>query len=298
MFSGRGGQHVGIFKGYDANGHIQFVGSQSSTGPAEVTIRPGGYWDGAGTEIVGALRAKPEFQLRTPKHADLEQATSIPAGASSTATPPRADVLLDHGDKGESVSRLQRQLHSLGYTSSGGVPLKIDGDFGDKTEHAVRAFQRAHGLHVDGIVGRDTRVALAKAERTPLLSERTHPDHALFRQAQQGLRQLPAGAFHGDREIDNTAAALAQKAREGGVSRIDHVLLNTRGDGVFAVQGDPRDPARHLVLVDKAQAAAQSVERSTGLVAAEDNSRLHAAQAQVQLQHQEHRAGLSVAMRP
>ncbi|MFC5571077.1 XVIPCD domain-containing protein [Lysobacter yangpyeongensis] len=298
MFAGSGGQHVGIFNGYDANGHIQFIGSQGSTGPKQVTVAPGGYWDGATTQIVGALRAKAEFQVRTPLHADSVRPISPEVVSSSPKGARDDEAVLGRGDKSPSVSQLQQQLHRLGYTGRDDHPLKIDGDFGTNTEHAVCAFQRAHGLHVDGDVGPATRAALAKAERAPLLSEQTHPDHALFHQAQQGLRQLPAGTFHGGREIDNVAAALALKARESGVTRIDHVLMNTRGDGVFAVQGNPLDPARHLVLVNKTQAAAQTVAHSTELMATQDNSRLHAAQTQVQLQHQEHRAGLSMVMRP
>jgi hypothetical protein len=34
------GQHVAIFKGYDAEGHIHFIGSQVGSGPAEVNVTP------------------------------------------------------------------------------------------------------------------------------------------------------------------------------------------------------------------------------------------------------------------
>ncbi len=61
-------QHVGVFKEYDEKGRIVFVGSQSSTGPKAVAIEPGRYWDGGELRIVGALRAKPEFQVREPLH--------------------------------------------------------------------------------------------------------------------------------------------------------------------------------------------------------------------------------------
>lgn len=61
-------QHVGVFKEYDDKGRIVFVGSQSSTGPKAVAIEPGRYWDGGELRIVGALRAKPEFQVREPLH--------------------------------------------------------------------------------------------------------------------------------------------------------------------------------------------------------------------------------------
>jgi hypothetical protein len=296
MFSSKGGQHVGIFKGYDADGHIQFIGSQSSTGPAEVTVRPGGYWDGASIHIVGALRAKPEFQVRAPLHAD--NAVMPRTVATSAPSASHREAVLDRGDKSQSVSNLQQQLHRLGYTDSTGLPLKIDGDFGRNTDHAVRAFQQAHGLHVDGVVGKDTCEALAMAERTPLLSEKTHPSHPLFHEAQQGLRRLPSGTFRSAEELNSTSAALAQKAKESGISRIDHVLMNTRGDSLIAVQGNPQDPAKHFVALDRAQAAGQSLEQSTAQLAEHMADRHQRSAQHAQMDHMEHRSGLTLGMRP
>lgn len=51
--------------------------------------------------------------------------------------------------RGEDVLKLQRRLHQLNYVQSG----QIDGIFGLKTAEAVKAFQQANGLTVDGIVG-------------------------------------------------------------------------------------------------------------------------------------------------
>jgi hypothetical protein len=195
------------------------------------------------------------------------------------------------------VRHLQQQLHRLGYAGSDGHPLKIDSDFGRNTDHAVRAFQQAHGLHVDGIVGNDTRAALVKAERAPLLAENTHPSHLLFHEAQQGLRQLPPGTLRNADELNNTAATLAQKAKESGISRIDHVLMNTRGDSVIAVQGSPHDPARNFVAVDKVQAASQSIEESTARLAQLAAGHQQSAQAQVRAEHMEHRSGLVLGIR-
>ena len=55
---------------------------------------------------------------------------------------------LQEGSKGQLVSSLQRLLKAAGYDVG-----NVDGDFGPKTEAAVRAFQAANGLSVDGIVG-------------------------------------------------------------------------------------------------------------------------------------------------
>ena len=206
-------------------------------------------------------------------------------------------IVLTTGDRGGGVRDLQLELNRLGYPGAQGSPLIVDGDFGSHTERAVKAFQLAHGLRVDGAVGPDTRAALLKAERSPLLSERTHPDHALFLEVRAGARQLPPGTFREGPELDNTSAALASKSKQAGLSHVDHVMLNTRGDGVIVVQGNLHDPARQFISVDKTQAASQSVERSTDELAAAYAANRQHAQVQAQAQHMEHRSGLVMGIR-
>lgn len=58
------------------------------------------------------------------------------------------------GDQGSEVAEIQGQLAELGYD------LEADGDYGPATEEAVKAFQRAKGLEVDGLVGEMTYRAL------------------------------------------------------------------------------------------------------------------------------------------
>jgi hypothetical protein len=54
------------------------------------------------------------------------------------------------------VRAAQQRLSNLGYTQIG----KVDGIFGTNTEQAVRAFQTAQGLAVDGVIGPQTWDAL------------------------------------------------------------------------------------------------------------------------------------------
>ena len=60
---------------------------------------------------------------------------------------------LKKGSKGDEVKRLQRLLG-----------VSADGDFGAKTEAAVRSFQKGKGLEADGIVGAKTWAALQVAD--------------------------------------------------------------------------------------------------------------------------------------
>ena len=69
---------------------------------------------------------------------------------------------LRRGSRGSGVTRLQAALSAQGYDCG-----TADGIFGAKTEMAVRAFQQAKGLTVDGIAGKDTQEALYAAESVP-----------------------------------------------------------------------------------------------------------------------------------
>lgn len=61
--------------------------------------------------------------------------------------------LLERGDSGPDVRRLQTGLHAYAQGGEGVDPGPIDGDFGPKTEHAVQVYQSQHGLSADGVVG-------------------------------------------------------------------------------------------------------------------------------------------------
>lgn len=76
-----------------------------------------------------------------------------PVLAAKPATKPK-NPLLVNGNKGPDVGRLQTMLNAKG------ARLTIDHDFGDKTEVAVKVFQRANKLTVDGKVGPQTWDAL------------------------------------------------------------------------------------------------------------------------------------------
>lgn len=73
-----------------------------------------------------------------------------PVPASEPVTPaPVARPLLQRGSKGAAVRELQKLLL-----------ITVDGEFGPRTQAAVKAFQKKHNLAADGIVGPYTWVVL------------------------------------------------------------------------------------------------------------------------------------------
>jgi peptidoglycan hydrolase-like protein with peptidoglycan-binding domain len=74
----------------------------------------------------------------------------VPAGTPTPPPPSNPYAQIQQGSRGDAVITLQRLLNKHGYG------LGVDGDFGPETDRAVRAYQFAHSLHVDGQVGKDT----------------------------------------------------------------------------------------------------------------------------------------------
>ena len=72
-----------------------------------------------------------------------------------------AEPLLKKGSTGEAVEQLQKALKDLGYE-----PGAVDGKFGANTEAAVKSFQNANGIAVDGIVGDITWLNIDEADQS------------------------------------------------------------------------------------------------------------------------------------
>jgi peptidoglycan hydrolase-like protein with peptidoglycan-binding domain len=97
-----------------------------------------------------------------------------------TATAPLADLLepgvtLRKGMQGAPVYELQGFLATRGYQVG-----QTDGIFGQLTHRAVRAFQRSRGLGIDGIVGLETRAAIAAFTARPAVKSLLNLDGRLL----------------------------------------------------------------------------------------------------------------------
>lgn len=91
-----------------------------------------------------------------PKYNDVEIETETEKVTSLEL----GERLLTNGCEGDDVKELQEALISLGYDCGS---WGADGEFGDATELAVEAFQRAYNCVVDGEFGEETYKALVAA---------------------------------------------------------------------------------------------------------------------------------------
>jgi peptidoglycan hydrolase-like protein with peptidoglycan-binding domain len=116
----------------------------------------------------------------------------------------QASAAVQEGDQGAEVTAVQQRLQELGYFKA-----NITGYFDPRTKDAVIQFQQAKGLEPDGIVGRNTLVALGGKSKTG--SQRVRS---------RNLQPLPS----------------PQSVRESRESSSRILQLGDRGSQVMAVQ--------------------------------------------------------------
>jgi len=129
-----------------------------------------------------------------------------------------SDGLLENGDSGDEVEKLQKDLLTLG------IDLPVygaDGDYGDETEDAVFRFQKQQGLKEDGIAGEQTLKAIKEAlcvQETGFKDVKE--DHSLVREIRKAKKLgvtagFPDGTFRPDEPVTRAqAVAFAVRASE------------------------------------------------------------------------------------
>jgi peptidoglycan hydrolase-like protein with peptidoglycan-binding domain len=97
-------------------------------------------------------------------NADVQQALgAIGAGARQRTG---GNAVLEQGESGRDVRKLESNLAGLGYHDAQGQPLAVDGRFTAETKQAVENYQRAAGLaSVDGRAGPQTLGSIDQAVR-------------------------------------------------------------------------------------------------------------------------------------
>lgn len=104
-----------------------------------------------GLEVDGVVGAKTWAALNGSSAVKYTTGTT----STSSSTDVSAYPIVRYGSKNSYVKTLQKMLNDKGYNCG-----TVDGQFGQKTLAAVKAFQKNNGLTVDGVVGRMTWAAL------------------------------------------------------------------------------------------------------------------------------------------
>lgn len=149
--------------------------------------------------------------------------TGVEAPVADTAAPTEAAAVeeaaamkFSTGDYSDEVLKIQNRLVELGYMSDG-----ADGEYGAKTETAVKSFQTANSLEATGIVEQttydklfsDTAVAAAKTEEKPVDSaEAQVTADAAAPAVAQTANDTPAKTAAPNTQVEKNTSELSSKS--------------------------------------------------------------------------------------
>lgn len=142
--------HVG---GYIGSGKvIEDVGTKTGVTTSKITDTKWKMWGEPKIMLLDVAEGEVILPAEMP-----ENSPNQPDEPADGSTASHTLETLRKGQKGDNVRYLQTLLSERGYDLG---KYGIDGDFGNATEKAVKAFQKAAGLQQDGVVGPKTWAAL------------------------------------------------------------------------------------------------------------------------------------------
>ncbi|MCD4483070.1 glucosaminidase domain-containing protein [Chromobacterium vaccinii] len=202
MFSGKGGQHVAIFEGYDKDGKAKFFGSQTSTGPASTYLQS---WEWK-KRFKGALRLK--------NNGNQEKVNAIEGKASeaaNTVIPNKAAPTTPHNKKTSQTSS-QKQADANAMAEKAKAKQHADAEAAkQKAAEQAKAKQRADA---DATKQKATEQAKAKqrANSEAAKQKATEQAKAEQRADAEAAKQKAAEQAKAKQRAD--AQAAKQKAAE------------------------------------------------------------------------------------
>lgn len=164
FFGTRGHEsHTGIVYKVDSSRVYTIEGNTSGT--AGVVANGGGVFKKSYalnyTRISGYGRPRYDEEPAKSEASSSNATTTKPAITTKEEKTVNIELkVLQKGSKNNQVKALQRILYAMGYELGSSNP--IDGNFGAKTDAAVRAYQKKNKLTVDGVVGEKTWSKLLK----------------------------------------------------------------------------------------------------------------------------------------
>lgn len=198
---GKGAPKAGdvIYFYSSSKGRIGHVGIVTKVTSSKVyTIE--GNTSGASSLITngGGVRAKSYSLSSTyidgygrPPYAAVKPSSDVNIPVPTNPTPVLGDRVLKNGDEGSDVKELQNALIKIGFDCG---KWGADGEFGDATEIAVKRFQTAKNLDVDGEVGPKT-VAAIKAALKELAAPVENPKVVVIHGGDCYIRSGPAKIY-------------------------------------------------------------------------------------------------------
>ena len=219
--------------------------SQGDSGSRVKTLQESlkklGYYTGTVDGKYGAATTKAvkAFQRDANLYADGKAGAKTLAAIAEGKVTKADSGSLSLGDSGSKVKSLQESLKKLGYYTG-----SIDGQYGNGTYNAVKAFQQARGLTADGKAGEKTLSALANAYATESLDWFKNGNSTIPRGAVLTIKDVLtgktfqvkrwAGSSHADVEPLTAADTAVMKSIYGSFSWQRRAILVMYNGHVYA----------------------------------------------------------------
>lgn len=229
--------------------------------------------------------------------AQLEQAASATIAANLSDTPQgiaqhyvdahRRNGWNAQGPVPESVTHALRQPQNVRDASDGHTYTRGD-DGRWRTPGMIYGTNEAEGNVRDELNATQRAAEQGKVPGAPssaMLNHPSHPDHALFRQAETHVLALDAKHGHvPDQGSENLAAAVAVAAKQGGLRKIDSLTLSEDGSKVFVTDVVIPKTLNNVASVDTVKAIQTPVAQSSEAIAMASVQQASQANAPVQQQ--------------
>lgn len=186
---------------------------------------------------------------------------------------------ISYGSSGDEVKKLQEKLNSQGYS------LQVDGEFGSKTQAAVRDYQKKNGLSVDGIVGNNTWSALysAGSKASAEAKNNTKTQAGLDYTAPKPTYQKSEGLKAAEQAVESWEGKRPEEYKSKYSEEIERVLNNILERDAFDynLSSDPLyEQYRELYTLGGKKAMMDTIGNSTALTGGYANSYAQSAGSQ------------------
>jgi peptidoglycan hydrolase-like protein with peptidoglycan-binding domain len=157
--------------------------------------------------------------------------SSSKKSSSSSVSTKYPGHLVEMGSRGTYVKEVQQQLNKLGYSCG-----TADGVFGSKTLKAVKAFQKAHHLTADGVVGPATWKALFSSSTGSKPSSSTHSTSSGTGKSQAVAPTLKLSGLTDGEAVTSASQTVTVQSNEKSVSLYLNGKRQSGKDGKYSLK--------------------------------------------------------------
>lgn len=177
---------------------------------------------------------------------------------------------IQYGSSGSEVKKLQEELNKKGYK------LDVDGQFGSKTQSAVKDYQKKNGLSVDGIVGKNTWGSLtAGSSNTKTTAKKTTTTKTTKKETKRPEYEKSDAVKKAEKKLTNWENSAPDKYDSKYSAEIEGILndILNREKFTYNLNADPLyEQYRELYTQNGKKAMMDTVGQASALTGGYSNS--------------------------